>query len=134
VDFKRSEMTLVRAANTAIVRTIEATDDAYYEGVDDPEYRMLEDYYHELRSHSIDFTSSISSFVQTPARLFESCHADFVPSSKIWKSILVFPSLEIGTPPDPTWFHVRDTAWTLQVYRVEGWVTRDQWRMLYLLF
>jgi hypothetical protein len=70
--------------------------------------------------------------VQTIYKLFTFCSSAFAPTDGVWRVVFLFQAQSHEVPTELTWPCLRDAAWTLHDHHLNGQVSREQWRTLYL--
>jgi hypothetical protein len=127
-DGATSQLAIIKAA---IVRAFDAGND-FSTDERTPERDMLAPYIQRLRSRNTNLACPIMGLVQTISKLFTFCSPGFFPADSVWRVILLFQAQSSDTPPELTWPLLRDAAWTLHDHHLNGQVSREQWRALYL--
>jgi hypothetical protein len=127
-DGATSQLAIIKAA---IVRAFDAGND-FSTDERTPERDMLAPYIQRLRSRNTNLACPIMGLVQTISKLFTFCSPGFFPADSVWRVVLLFQAQSSDTPPELTWPLLRDAAWTLHDHHLNGQVSREQWRALYL--
>jgi hypothetical protein len=94
---------------------------------------MLRPYIQRMEEHqSTNDVCPIMGLVRNILKLFPFVTPDFVPTDGVWRVLILFQAQSHNVPPNFTWPHLRDAAWTLYDHHLNGQLSREQSRPLYL--